>query len=74
MEHRKCPKCHHSKPVEEFTGENKCCKICLERHKERRKQNPMVLCKMCNCEVKQWGWIGHITTIKHKQNAKLYDE
>ena len=74
MESRKCAMCNHTKAVEEFTDNKKCCTKCLERHKERRRENPIKLCKMCNCEVKQWGWIGHITTIKHKNNAKLYQE
>ena len=74
MEHKQCAMCNHKKAVEEFTDEKKCCNTCLERHKERRKQNPMVICKICRCEVKQWGWINHVTTIKHKKNAKVYIE
>ena len=67
VERRKCLKCNCSKLVEAFADKRKCCKICLEKTKERRKADPMVFCKNCKCEVKRMGWIGHITTIKHKK-------
>ena len=41
MESRNCAMCNHTKAVEEFTDNKKCCTKCLERHKERRRETPL---------------------------------